>query len=69
MKEEKQKLLSKELENYKGDWVALSPDYERIVSGGETLNEVESKLKPEDLRNVIFYKVPPFDSVFIPSVL
>ena len=64
-----QRDLGKILRNFENQWVALSPDYKKVVASGESLNEVESKLKPDEVRKVVFHKVPPLDSVFIPTTL
>lgn len=61
--------LSKILQNHENKWVALSPDYKEVVADGDSLAEVESKLKPDEVRRVVFHKVSPFNSVFIPTAL
>jgi predicted RNase H-like HicB family nuclease len=46
------------LKPFQGKWVALSPDRRTVVSSGTTVEEVESKLEPQQLEQVIFMKVP-----------
>lgn len=64
-----QKDLSKILEPFENKWVAISSDYERVVTSGESLEEAESHLDKSQIHEVVFYKVPPFSSVFIPTIL
>ena len=64
-----QKDLSKILEPFENEWVAISSDQDNVLASGESLREVESKLDKSQIHEVIFYKVPPFSSVFIPTIL
>ncbi|OGZ46284.1 MAG: hypothetical protein A3J54_02630 [Candidatus Ryanbacteria bacterium RIFCSPHIGHO2_02_FULL_45_13b] len=57
--------LGKILKSYEEKWVALSPDKRRVISSGDTLKEVESKIDSKDIEHVIFMKVPPSGMVFI----
>ncbi|MDP1688729.1 MAG: hypothetical protein Q8L47_01185 [bacterium] len=54
-----QKNLSKILNKLEKKWVALSPDYKRVVASGETLKDTISKIKISDRAHVIFHKVIP----------
>lgn len=54
-----QRNLSKILQNLENRWVALSPDYERVVSSGETLSDVMGKVSEKEKSRVIFHKVIP----------
>ena len=58
--------LSEVIKPYEDKWVALSSDQTTVVSSGDTLKEVESRLDPHQLSEVIFMRVPPFDKLFIP---
>ena len=59
--------LSKILEPYENQWVALSPDYTHVVASGETLKDVHAKVPEDDREHVVFHKVLPFDALYIPS--
>lgn len=47
------------LKIYQNKWVALTPNYEKVVSSGKKLDEVLSKLKRGRKNNVVFLKVTP----------
>lgn len=51
--------LSKLLDQFKNKWVALSPDYKRVVSSGDTLESTAKKLKETDRDRVVFHRVLP----------
>ena len=40
-------------------WVALSPDYSRVIASGDTLQETLSRVDEQDRQTVIFHKVIP----------
>lgn len=50
-------------------WVALSPDKKRVLSSGDTIDEVEKDLDAETLHEAIFFKVPPAGKIFSPHLL
>lgn len=51
--------LSKLTKHFDYKWIALSPDYKRIVSSGKSLQEVMEKIKEKDRNKVVFHKVIP----------
>jgi len=61
--------LSDLVRPFENQWVALTPDYRQVVASGKTLDEVESRLEAKDLKRLVFFKVPRFDAVFIPSTI
>jgi hypothetical protein len=61
--------LSKILESYENQWVALSPDYTHVVASGETLKDVHAKVPEGDRETVVFHKVLPFDALCIPTIV
>jgi hypothetical protein len=56
------------LEPFEEKWVALSPDQTEVVASGENLEEVEDQLGPDEIRHVIFMKVPSSHKIFIPHL-
>lgn len=60
------KLIKKEHEN---QWVALSPDYRRVISSGKTLKDTAAKIKEGEKNKVIFHKVLPFEAYYEPSLV
>ncbi len=63
-----QKDLSAILRPYENKWVALSPDYTRVVASGDTRKEVDARVKKEEREMLIFHKVLPFDALFAPRL-
>jgi hypothetical protein len=61
--------VSKILEPYENQWVALSPDYTHVVASGETLKDVHAHVPQGERERVIFHKVLPFDALYIPTVM
>ena len=61
--------LSKVLQSFDNKWVALSPDYKRVVASGDTLIDADAQVPEEQRKKVVFYKVPPADAYYIPSFL
>ena len=55
------------LKSYENKWMALSPDYTRVVASGETLKAVHAKVPEGDRATVVFRNVLPFDALDIPS--
>lgn len=51
--------LAKILKPFENKWVALSPDYKKVLSSGKTLAETESKLNSKIAEKVVFHKVMP----------
>ena len=56
--------LRKLLKPYANKWVALSSDRRRVIENGDELKEVVAKVKSKD---VIFLKVFPIDSFYMPQ--
>jgi hypothetical protein len=56
---ETQRDLSQILKNRENDWVALSPDYKRVVASGKTLSDTREKVEEKERKRVIFHKVIP----------
>ncbi len=52
------------LKPYANKWVALSRDRKNVIAMGNELKEVASKVKSKD---VIFFKVFPTDSFYMPQ--
>jgi len=50
--------LSKILEPFSNEWVALSEDEDRVVSHGKTVREVLEKAKESGVESPIITKVP-----------
>lgn len=46
--------------NYEDKWVALTPDRSKVVAAGETLEDLDKKLKSLKKKNIILHYVPPF---------
>ena len=55
------------LASFEDKWVALSPDYTRVLVSGDTMMEVDAQVAPDEKHTIIFYKVPPFDDYYIPA--
>jgi hypothetical protein len=51
------KILKKE---HEGKWVAVSPDYKKVIGYSNTLKELTNKIKTE----VVYTKVLPSDTIF-----
>ena len=56
--------LRKLLKPYANKWVALSRDHRNVIAKGNELKEVISKVQSKD---VIFLKVFPIDSFYMPK--
>lgn len=64
MIKEKNYDLGKLLKPYINKWVALSRDRKNVIAEGNELKEVVLKVKSKD---VIFFKVFPADSFYMPQ--
>lgn len=51
--------LSKILKPFENKWVALSPDYKKVISSGSNLESVVKSLKDGEKERAIFHKVIP----------
>lgn len=56
--------FNKLLQVFKGKWVAVSHDYEKVFASGPTLESVTKQVKKNS--NTKFFKVIPFDVVYSP---
>lgn len=63
----KNKDLSQTLKGYENKWVVLTPDYERVVSSGDELNETMSRVEQTQKDKVVFFKVIP--PSYVPTTL
>lgn len=54
------------LKPYANKWVALSSDRKKVIGKGDELKEVAAKVKS---KNVIFLKVFPTDSFYMPQIM
>lgn len=61
--------LSQLLKPYEDKWVAISPDYKKVIASGETLKETVAQVSPESREEVIFHKVLPYDALYAPLSL
>jgi hypothetical protein len=61
--------ISKDLYHYAGEWVALSPDYRRIVAHGTRLKEVMAAVPAPDRAQVVYHKVLPSNADYAPVTL
>ena len=57
------------LKPYTNRWVALSPDYKKVVSSGSTLDNTAKKIKKYHKNEVIFFRVLPFNANYAPTIL
>ena len=57
--------LSKLLRNHEHEWVALSPDYRKVLASGRNLDKVEASAGKRDHYTI---KVPPFDMHYIAAI-
>jgi hypothetical protein len=58
--------LAQILKPYEHKWVALSPDYQRVISSGDTLARTREQVRENEREKVIFHKVIPRD--FAPCI-
>jgi hypothetical protein len=59
--------LGKQLEKYEDKWVAIDESEEKIVGSGENAFEATENAERNGYQETILFKVPSFDSAFIPS--
>lgn len=53
--------FSSPLLNYENKWVALSTDRKKVLAAGDTIPELEKKVKGVSSKKFVFTWVPPFD--------
>ncbi len=51
--------LSKILKSFENKWVVLSPDYKKVLSSGDTLEDAAKAIEHKDREKVIFHRVIP----------
>ncbi len=51
--------LSKLLKPFENKWVALSSDYKKVISNGDTFKKVMGEIKSEEKDKVVIFKVLP----------
>jgi hypothetical protein len=61
--------ISKDLHHYAGEWVALSPDYQRIIAHGIKLKDVVAAIPAPDRARVVYHKVLPSNADYAPVTL
>ena len=61
--------IAKDLHRYAGQWVALSPDYRRIVAHGTRLKDVLATIPDKDRARVVYHKVLPSNADYAPVTL
>jgi hypothetical protein len=49
--------------SHENKWVAFAPDYSEVVAASESLVELDKLVAG---RNVIYYRVLPYDAIFAP---
>ena len=49
--------------NFENKWVALTPEGKKVLASGDTIPELEKKLKGIDSKKFVLTFVPPFDKV------
>jgi hypothetical protein len=58
--------LSREITKYEDKWVAIDESEEKIVGGGDNAFEATADAEQKGYPDTILFKVPSFDSAFIP---
>jgi hypothetical protein len=58
--------LSSELEKYEDKWIAIDESEEKVVGVGDNAFEATADAEEKGYRETILFKVPSFDSAFIP---
>ena len=61
--------LSQILKDFENKWVALSKDKKKVITSGETLDEVLEKINAEDRHKISVMRVLPFDVGYAPHSL
>jgi hypothetical protein len=50
--------------SHENKWVAITPDYQRVVAAAESLHQLMREVADQD---VIFHRVIPHDVSFVPT--
>lgn len=58
--------LSQEIEKFEDKWVAIDESEEKIVGVGDNALEATADAERNGYQETILFKVPSFDSAFIP---
>lgn len=58
--------LTKILKGYENRWVAIAPDYKRVVGSGKTLKAAQREALGQGFKEPILTKVFPFSQGYIP---
>jgi len=58
--------LGRQLEKYEDKWIAIDESEEKIVGVGETAVEATADAERNGYQETILFKVPSFESAFIP---
>lgn len=56
--------LTKELIPYENQWVALTPDRKRVITGDKNFKKLSQKLKKMKNKDAILHFVLPFDRTY-----
>ncbi len=58
--------LGTQLEQYEDKWIAIDESEEKIVGVGDNAFEATAEAEQKGYQETILFKVPSFDSAFIP---
>jgi hypothetical protein len=58
--------LSPEIEKFEDKWIAIDESEEKIVGVGDNALEATTNAEQNGYQETILFKVPSFDSAFIP---
>ena len=58
--------LSAEFEKYQDKWIAIDESEEKVVGVGDNALEATADAERNGFQETILFKVPSFDSAFIP---
>jgi hypothetical protein len=50
--------------SHENKWVAFAPDYSEVVAASESLIDLDRVVAG---KNVVYYRVLPFDAIFAPA--
>jgi hypothetical protein len=58
--------LSAEIQKYENKWIAIDESEEKVVGIGDNALEANADAEQKGYQETILFKVPSFDSAFIP---
>ena len=58
--------LTSEIEKYEDKWIAIDESEEKVVGVGDNAFEATADAERNGYQETILFKVPSFDSAFIP---